>query len=50
MYKRTTENNNNEQQAAAPYVAPQVRMVEVRIEKGFAQSVYGEGDDISINR
>lgn len=46
---RKEENNNSEQQAAAAYVAPQVRMVEVRVEKGFAVSdgdmeSYTEGD------
>ena len=34
--------------AAAAYEAPQVRIVEVRVEKGFAVS--GVGDDIPINR
>ena len=37
MYKRWTENDNREQQSAA-YEAPQVIIVEVRVEKGFAVS------------
>lgn len=37
MYKRWTENNIREQQSAA-YEAPQVIIVEVRVEKGFAVS------------
>ena len=48
MDKRKTENNNCTQQTMA-YEAPTVRMVEVHVEKGFAGSVYGEGDDIPIN-
>lgn len=40
---RKEENNNSEQQAAVAYVAPQVRMVEVRVEKGFAVSDYEYG-------
>lgn len=48
MDKRKTENNNCTQQTMA-YEAPTVRMVEVHVEKGFAQSVYGEGDHMTIN-
>ena len=32
----------------AAYEAPQVDVIEVEVEKGFAGSVYGEGDDIYI--
>lgn len=33
----------------AAYEAPQVEVIEVEVEKGFAMSdVYGEGDDIPI--
>ena len=49
MDKRKTENNNCTQQTMA-YEAPTVRMVEVHVEKGFAQSeVYGEMDDMPIS-
>ena len=45
MTMKTTET----MQAAMPYEAPQVEVIEVAVEKGFAQSeVTGTGDDIYI--
>ena len=38
---------SKEQQVMEAYEAPQVRVIEVEVEKGFAVS--GEGDDIYIN-
>ena len=38
-------------QAAMPYEAPQVEVIEVAVEKGFAGSdVTGTGDDIYIQQ
>ena len=31
------------------YEVPTVEVIEVAVEKGFAGSVYGEGDDMPIN-
>ena len=40
---------SKEQQAMEAYEAPQVRVIEVKVEKGFAASYgEGEGDDIYI--
>ena len=41
--------NSNEMQTLAAYEAPQVRVIEVEVEKGFAVSYgEGEGDDMTI--
>ena len=40
--------SSNEMQMLEAYEAPQVRVIEVEVEKGFAAS--GEGDDIYIDQ
>lgn len=48
--KRVKKMKMNDRMRAA-YEAPQVEIIEVEVEKGFATSgsgVYGEGDDIQI--